>query len=133
MEYRSIPFLRVIPEPRFSGCETAPHFCYIFTGPGVTRINDVIMPYKAFERALDSGLDRIKSSLPKQFSSADFIQVANDCFPNEYAAIVRNTSYRTLHVWIARWYLNHRFKQLGSDTQIVTKMKNASYNKLWEK
>ena len=31
MEYRSIPFLRVIPEPRFSGCETAPHFCFYKT------------------------------------------------------------------------------------------------------
>lgn len=29
MEYRSCSSLRVFPEPQFSGCETAPHFCII--------------------------------------------------------------------------------------------------------
>lgn len=90
------------------------------------------MPYKSFEQALDSRLDTIKTSLPTFFTSADFIKVAKDCFPNEYAAILRGSSYRALHTWVARWYLSRRFKSVREE-DIITAMGHISPNKVWEK
>ena len=90
------------------------------------------MPYHTLELTLASGLNRINASLPQHFTSADFIQVAKDTFPNEYAAILQVSSYRTLHAWIARWFLNRHYTQLGQKN-IQTLMGNNGANKLWEK
>ena len=90
------------------------------------------MPYRAFEAVLDSGLDHIKASLPYHFSSADFIKVAKDSFPIEYAAILQISNYRSLHRWIARWYLNRHFAQVGN-THIQTIMGHQGSNILWVK
>ena len=133
MEYRSIPFLRVIPEPRFSGCETTPHF-FILPRPGSRPEKSTkTMSYKQLASYLDNYLDSIKSSLPKYFSSADFINVAKDFFPNECAEILRQSNYRALHVWIARWYLNGHFKKIGDKKRIETVMQSKSKNTIWEK
>ena len=90
------------------------------------------MPYRAFEMALDSSLERINASLPRLFTSSDFIKVAKDAFPNEYAAILQISSYRALHTWVARWYLNRHYTQVG-DNDIKTIMGHYGRNKLWEK
>lgn len=90
------------------------------------------MPYRAFEAVLDSGLDHIKASLPYHFSSADFIKVAKDSFPIEYAAILQISNYQSLHRWIARWYLNRHFAQVGN-IHIQTIMGHQGSNILWVK
>ena len=90
------------------------------------------MPFHAFEILLDSNLNRIVSSLPSIFTSADFIKVTKDCFPDEYAANLRNSNYRKLHSWIARWYLNRHFIQAG-EREILTIMGHKSPNKMWRR
>ena len=90
--------------------------------------------YDKLRRELDSSINRINESLPKKFTSSDFIQVVKDSFPNEYAEILQSSSYRALHTWIARWYLNRQkdYEQIG-DTTIVTRMGSRSSQKLWKK
>ena len=78
--------------------------------------NGFTMSYKSFKEALDRDLRRIKTALPKNFTSTDFIKVAKDCFPDEYATILRRSNYRTLHVWIARWYLHWNFEKGPDNT-----------------
>ena len=90
------------------------------------------MSYKSFKKVLDGGLIGMKASLPTYFSSADFIKVAKECFPNEYATLLQNSNYRTLHSWIARWYLNQRFVK-HTTKDVISPMGNKSKNKTWEK
>lgn len=90
------------------------------------------MLFRSFESALDSSLERINESLPHLFTSSDFIKVAKDTYPNEYAAILQISNYRALHRWVARWYLNRHYTQVG-DKDIKTIMGHHGRNKLWEK
>jgi len=96
------------------------------------RRKECVMPYRTFESALDSSLERINASLPQHFTSSDFIKVAKDTYPNEYAAILQMSNYRTLHTWVARWYLNRHYTQVG-DKDVKTTMGHNGRNKLWEK
>ena len=129
VEYRSSPFSRSYQNPiRWMRSGSTLLSLYI-PGSGAPEKNHN-MPYKAFEKILDSSLPRIRSSLPTTFTSSDFIKVAKDCFPNEFGTLLRNGSYRSLHSWIARWYLNRRFRQMG-DSAIDTMMRNRSKNKVW--
>lgn len=93
---------------------------------------NIIMSYKNFALLMDNGLDSITESLPRHFSSSDFIKVVKDSFPEEYAAILRQADYRSLHSWIARWYLNKHFTQIGEE-HLITIMGHKNLNKLWRK
>ena len=90
------------------------------------------MSHKDLAKLLDSCREAIEESLPRYFSSADFIKVVKDCFPGEYASLLRQSSYKTLHSWIARWYLNTHFTQIG-ENEIETIMGHKSPNKMWKK
>ena len=90
------------------------------------------MSYKTFAGVLDAHRERIESSLPSVFTSVQFIEAAKDYCVDEYSSALRLTSYRGLHTWIARWYLNARYKQVG-ERRIISKMGNNSKNKYWRK
>ncbi len=86
----------------------------------------------SFEKKLDAELSKIRKSLPKNFTSSNFIKVIKDYCPNEYAAALHNSgSHRTLHSWIARWYLSRRFDPI-KDVAIETSNGNKGHNKLWD-
>lgn len=91
------------------------------------------MTYQSLEKTFNDGIQKIEASLPRLFTSADFIRVVKDYYPIEYAEAVRKASnYRSLHTWIARWYLSRRYAK-HSTKKVVSPMGKESANTLWEK
>lgn len=101
------------------------------------------MDYSVLRSALDARFNRILKDLPKAFSSAQFISKVKDYFPDEYAVILRNSetassAYRSLHVWISRWYLNGKASagliRKTKDKKIIKSVNgNDSKNTVWVK
>lgn len=101
------------------------------------------MSYICLREALDANFNRILKTLGKSFNSSQFISNAKDFFPVEYsealkASKVESDAYRTLHVWISRWYLNSKASSgiisKTQDKKIIKSVNgNNSKNTVWVK
>lgn len=107
-------------------------FVYTNTRAGAIWEKYDDMSYRTFAGILDAHKERIESSLPTEFSSDQFIQAAKDYCGDEFTSVLRQTNYRGLNSWIARWYLNSHYKQVG-EKSIKDIMGKKSKNKLWKK
>ena len=64
-----------------------------------------MISYNEFRLVLNNNLTSILSLLSKEFTSQQFIDAIRALLPNEYARILNGNSYRSVNVWISRWYL----------------------------
>ena len=92
-----------------------------------------MLTWSRFSALLDGILDNILSSIPKRFSSAQFISAVKSACPTECGELISHSNIRTLHVWLSRWYLSrvNGIERLG-ETQVVSVNGNKSSNALWE-
>ena len=75
------------------------------------RFLTIDMDCTNLRRNLDENLQTILSSIHKEFTSKEFIDVYHRTSPNSYAEGVRGFGdFRRLHAWIARWYLLEKVK-----------------------
>ena len=85
---------------------------------------------------LNDHIHEILGKLGREFDSNDFIKAFSLLFPNEYADALRHSSsYRTLHVWIARWYLSRLTALLrkGETRPRESVNRNSTKNHIWTK
>lgn len=88
--------------------------------------------YSSLRNRLDSVLNNILDSLSKEFTSADFIKAAKDYASLEIENALTHATMRTLHVWIARWYLNGKQEITQNGSKPITTINgNKSRNKKW--
>lgn len=117
----------------YSGGETAPHFCIVYCRIVGHRGNSkAMLTYSQFSGRINGVLENILLSIPKTFTSAQFMAAVKTFLPDECAQILSRTTIRGLHVWMARWYLNgnQTITKAGVKT-IETVNGNKSTNALW--
>lgn len=94
-----------------------------------------------FRQLLDLNIRNILNLLPREFSISNFINAMRDVLNNEYARVLTtagHSSYRTLHTWVARWYLYGLAERgliikANNKLLIITRNGNKSQNQLWRK
>jgi len=101
------------------------------------------MNYKDLLEALDAHFKSILNSLPKAFSSAQFIKSVSSFLPKEYSDLLkdydgRTSAFRSVHVWISRWYLNSKasaglIRKTQDKKTIKSVNGNNSKNTVWVK
>ena len=91
-----------------------------------------MLTYSQFPGRINGVLENILLSIPKTFTSAQFMAAVKTFLPDECAQILSRTTIRGLHVWMARWYLNgnQTITKAGVKT-IETVNGNKSTNALW--
>lgn len=130
VEYRSNPFSRSYQNPiqwRRSGSTLL--YCLM---PDSGAPGKKLIMYRILSESIDRVLNNILNSLPRQFTSAQFIKAVSDYCAPQYQAALRQTTYRALHSWIARWYLNgNQTIRKGGIRPTATINDNKSINVLW--
>lgn len=91
-----------------------------------------------FRNLLDLNVRNILNLLPREFTSALFIDKINELLPNDYASILSGRSHRVFNSWVARWYLCGLADQgliirVNNRQLIITRNGNKSQNQLWRK
>lgn len=132
VEYRSNPFSRSYQNPiqwRRSGSTLL--YCLM---PDSGAPGKRLIMYRILSESIDRVLNNILNSLPRQFTSAQFIKAVSDYCAPQYQEALRQTTYRALHSWIVRWYLtsNSRITKVANgQRQVETINGNKSTNALW--
>ena len=99
------------------------------------------MNYSEFRRLLNLNIHNILNLLPREFTSNGFIAVLKDVLHDEYSRALLNaghSSYRNLHIWISRWYLqslvsNGLIVKINHKKECTTRNGNKSNNQVWQK
>ena len=94
--------------------------------------------FNYFRFILDANISNLLSLLPTKFTSGQFIDRISDLLPNEYARILSGRSYKTLNVWVARWYLQSLSERdiirKNNRKQVITTRKGSKSSKnVWSK
>lgn len=100
----------------------------------IDHMNDL----RFFEDILEANVRNILLLLPMEFTAKQFIGATKDLLPNEYANILSGRSYKSLNVWISRWYLQGlsergQIVKLNRTQPILTTNGNKSQNRVWRK
>ena len=92
-----------------------------------------MMEYSQFSVLLDGVLDSVLESVPKTFTSEQFISAVRGALPVECGQLLSQSNSRTLHVWLSRWYLNRKDGIVKMETKTVRTINgNKSTNALWK-
>ena len=94
--------------------------------------------FNYFRFILDANISNLLSLLTTKFTSGQFIDRISDLLPNEYARILSGRSYKTLNVWVARWYLQSLserdiIRKNNRKQVITTRNGSKSSNNVWSK
>ena len=94
--------------------------------------------FNYFRFILDANISNLLSLLPTKLTSGQFIDRISDLLPNEYARILSGRSYKTLNVWVARWYLQSLserdiIRKNNRKQVITTRNGSKSSNNVWSK
>ena len=103
--------------------------------------------YQSLKLSIDKQFLNILNSIPKTFTSADFITAVHKFLPEEYGNFLKNfksdskkplSSYTRLHQWIAGYYLKTKvtagfIKRTGERRTILTVNNTPSKNMIWKK
>ena len=94
--------------------------------------------YRFFEDILEANIWDILLLLPMEFTTRQFIEATRALLPNEYANILSGRSYKSLNVWISRWYLQGlsergQIAKVNRTQPILTTNGNKSQNHVWRK
>ena len=92
--------------------------------------------YNEFRQTLDANLMPLLLLLPKEFSSQQFISAVKVLLHNEYSRILNGRSYRSVNVWLSRWYLQGLsesgiIEKIDRKKEIQTENGYASRNQVW--
>ena len=94
--------------------------------------------YNEFRQALDADLTSLLLLLPKEFSSQQFIGAVKELLHNEYSRILNGRSYRSVNVWLSRWYLQGLSEssvivKIDRKKEVMTENRSKSHNQMWRK
>lgn len=125
--------LKVLPEPHTVEAKRLHTFVLYSTGEVGRRGNSkAMLTYSQFSGRINGVLENILLSIPKTFTSAQFMAAVKTFLPDECAQILSRTTIRGLHVWMARWYLNGNQTITKAGVKTIEAVNgNKSTNALW--
>lgn len=88
--------------------------------------------YTQLSESLDKSLDVVLNSIPKTFTTKQFIDAVMNSFPVECGKILSQRTPRSFHSWISRWYLSRQPDIVKAGVRkIETLNGDKSDNALW--